>query len=180
MSETRIEDGAGSGSKLPAARDDRLDQVIQAMRLMIETQNTHSEMLAKLIELATPSGPGPLEVALAGIAEALHDQTGALERIGATLDGLGEEVEAGVMRGLATALGDEAVPEDNGAAEPTGAGNSGETEDGSGRREPVEPASQTTPGTGSPVGSNPGDPATLVPVDQTARSTDTSGPESAG
>ena len=36
-------------------KDDRLDAVIQALRLMIETQNTHSQMLARLIELATPS-----------------------------------------------------------------------------------------------------------------------------
>ncbi|UNC16595.1 hypothetical protein FE249_20745 (plasmid) [Acidiphilium multivorum] len=85
-------------------KDDRLDAVIQAMRLMIETQNTHSQMLARLMELATPSEESPLEEALAGIAGALRDQTTALLQIGTTLDGLGAEVEAGVMRGLATAL----------------------------------------------------------------------------
>lgn len=86
-------------------KDDRLDQVIGALRLMIETQNTHSQMLARLIELATPSADAsPLEVSLTEIAGALRDQTTTLERIGATLDGLGEEVEAGVMRGLASAL----------------------------------------------------------------------------
>ena len=43
------------------AKDDRLDAVIQALRLMIETQNTHSQMLARLIEMATPSEESPLE-----------------------------------------------------------------------------------------------------------------------
>jgi len=96
---------SGNGAEPPPPKDDRLDAIIQVLRLMIETQNTHSEMLGRLIELATPSEEkSPLEEAMAGIAGALRDQTAALERIGATLDGLGEEVEAGVMRGLATAL----------------------------------------------------------------------------
>lgn len=94
-----------NGAEPPPPRDDRLDAIIQVLRLMIETQNTHSEMLARLIELATPSEEtSPLEEAMAAIAGALRDQTAALARIGVTLDGLGDEVEAGVMRGLATAL----------------------------------------------------------------------------
>ena len=98
------------------AKDDRLDAVIQALRLMIETQNTHSQMLARLIELATPSEESPLEESLAEIAGALRDQTTALLQIGTTLDGLGAEVEAGVMRGLATALesGEEATQQEAG------------------------------------------------------------------
>ena len=97
-------------------KDDRLDAVIQALRLMIETQNTHSQMLARLIEMATPSEESPLEESLAEIAGALRDQTTALLQIGTTLDGLGAEVEAGVMRGLATALepGDEATQQEAG------------------------------------------------------------------
>lgn len=102
---------SGNGAEPPPPKDDRLDAIIQVLRLMIETQNTHSEMLARLIELATPTEEeSPLEAAMAAIAVALRDQTASLERIGATLDGLGGEVEAGVMRGLATALeaGDQA------------------------------------------------------------------------
>ena len=96
---------SGNGAEPPQSKDDRLDAIIQVLRLMIETQNTHSDMLARLIELATPSEESsPLEEAMVGIAGALREQTAALERIGATLDGLGEEVEAGVMRGLAAAL----------------------------------------------------------------------------
>jgi hypothetical protein len=101
----------------PAPHDDRLDAVIQALRLMIDVQNTHSEMLARLIELATPSEEeSPLEEAMGEIAGALREQTASLERIGATLEGIGAEVEAGVMRGLATALdaGDQAAGQTEG------------------------------------------------------------------
>ncbi|WP_048858292.1 hypothetical protein, partial [Acidiphilium multivorum] len=72
--------------------------------------------LARLIELATPSEESPLEESLAEIAGALRDQTTALLQIGTTLDGLGAEVEAGVMRGLATALesGEEATQQEAG------------------------------------------------------------------
>jgi len=73
---------------------------------MIETQRTQTEMLAKLIEAATPSDePHPLEEAMAAVAAALRDQTTVLERVETEMSGLGAEVEAGVVRGLAGALG---------------------------------------------------------------------------
>ncbi|MGH7119631.1 MAG: hypothetical protein ACREFP_11695 [Acetobacteraceae bacterium] len=78
---------------------------------MIETQRTQTEMLAKLIEAATPSdGPHPLEEAMTGVTAALRDQTVVLERVETEIGGLGAEVEAGVMRGLAGALGVDAEP----------------------------------------------------------------------
>lgn len=77
---------------------------------MIETQRTQTEMLAKLIEAATPSDePHPLEEAMAAVAGALHDQTAVLERVETEISGLGAEVEVGVMRGLAGALGVDTV-----------------------------------------------------------------------
>lgn len=83
-----------------------LRQIKSALRLMIETQRTQTEMLAKLIEAATPSDePHPLEEAMAGVAVALRDQTMVLERVENELGELGAEVEAGVIRGLAGALG---------------------------------------------------------------------------
>ena len=83
-----------------------LSQIKNALRLMIETQCTQTEMLAKLIEAATPSDePHPLEAAMVAVAGALHDQTTVLERVETEISGLGREVEAGVMRGLAGALG---------------------------------------------------------------------------
>ncbi len=85
---------------------DELHQIKNALRLMIETQRTQTEMLAKLIEAATPSDePHPLEEAMAVVATALRDQATVLERVETEIGGLGREVEAGVMRGLAGALG---------------------------------------------------------------------------
>jgi len=78
---------------------------------MIETQRTQTAMLTKLIEAATPSDePHPLEEAMAAIVATLRDQTVVLERVEADLGGLGADIEAGVMRGLAGALGVEAAP----------------------------------------------------------------------
>ncbi|MGH7085808.1 MAG: hypothetical protein ACREFN_12545, partial [Acetobacteraceae bacterium] len=57
-----------------------LQQIKNALRLMIETQRTQTEMLAKLIEAATPSDePHPLEEAMGAVADALRDQTAVLE-----------------------------------------------------------------------------------------------------
>ncbi|MGC9271821.1 hypothetical protein [Acidiphilium sp.] len=91
----------------PAAHstDARLDQITQVLRLMLETQQTHTEMLAKVIEAATPSEESSLEGAMRSVAVALRDQTNALVRVQEKLGGLGREIEAGVVRGMNTALG---------------------------------------------------------------------------
>jgi hypothetical protein len=89
-----------------AAVNTRLDEIAAALRLMIATQHTHSEMLAKLFEIACPTEEGgDLEEAMRRVAGALHDQTHVLERVEAELSGLGGEIEAGVLRGLSQALG---------------------------------------------------------------------------
>ncbi len=91
----------------PAAHstDARLDQITQVLRLMLETQQTHTEMLAKVIEAATPSEESSLEGAMRSVAIALRDQTNALVRVQEKLGRLGLEIEAGVVRGMNTALG---------------------------------------------------------------------------
>lgn len=98
----------------PAAHstDARLDQITQVLRLMLETQQTHTEMLAKVIEAATPTGESALEVAMRSVALALRDQTNALVRVQETLGGLGVEIEAGVLRGMNAALGIDADASD--------------------------------------------------------------------
>jgi hypothetical protein len=89
-----------------AAVNTRLDEIAAALRLMIATQHTHSEMLAKLFEIACPAEEGgDLEEAMRRVAGALHEQTSVLERVETELSGLGGEIEAGVLRGLAQALG---------------------------------------------------------------------------
>lgn len=118
-----------------AALNDRLEQITAALRLMVATQQTHTEMLAKLIEAATPSVESPLEAAMAEIAGALRDQTATLQRVERELSGLGGEIESGVMRGLAGALGVVDVGGDDGGTEdrPGPDSNRSPAEPGSGR-----------------------------------------------
>lgn len=95
-----------------------IDRLTAAMRLMIETQNTQGKILMEILRLAQPSTEeSPLEAAMAEIVGALRDQTAVLERIDETMGSIAPEVEAGVMRGLAGALGvDEAGGNEPGAA----------------------------------------------------------------
>lgn len=104
-----------------AAIGARLDELAAALRLMIATQQTHTELLAKIFAAACPADTGgALDAALRGIAGALRDQTAVLERVEAELRGLGGEVEAGVLRGLAQALGVDGPGAAAGEAAPAG------------------------------------------------------------
>jgi hypothetical protein len=106
-----------------AAVTARLDEITAALRLMIATQRTHGEMLAKIFEAASPGEDGgQLEEAMRRIAGALTEQTAVLERVETELSGLGEEVEAGVVRGLAQALGvdSQETAGDDGASDQVG------------------------------------------------------------
>lgn len=108
-----------------AALDERLDQIAAALRLMIATQHTHTEILSKLLEAAAPSEESDgLPETMRRIAEALEEQTAVLQHVEAELGGLGAEVEAGVVRGLAQALGVEETSE-------TAEGMAGRGEEGS-------------------------------------------------
>ena len=129
-----------------AAVHSRLDDIAAALRLMIATQKTHGEMLAKIFEAACPSEEGgPLEEAMRRVAGALREQTAVLERVEAELSGLGAEVEAGVVRGLSQALApDGPADEDGGAAGPGGAG--GAEGGGSGPREDSAPPAASASG----------------------------------
>ena len=111
-----------------AAINSRLDDIAAALRLMIATQATHTEMLAKIFEAACPSEEsGELEEAMRRVAGALRDQTTVLERVEAELSGLGAEVEAGVVRGLSQALGvNGADDQGDAAAEGRAGGREGE------------------------------------------------------
>ncbi len=83
-----------------------IERLTSAMRLMIETQNTQGKILMEILRLAQPSTEeSPLEAAMAEIAGALRDQTAVLERIDETMASIAPDVEAGVLRGLAGALG---------------------------------------------------------------------------
>jgi hypothetical protein len=125
-----------------AAVQSRLDDITAALRLMIATQVTHGEMLAKIFEAACPAEEsGELEEAMRRVASALRDQTAVLERVETELSGLGAEVEAGVVRGLSQALRVDGG-DDDGDATPEGGPGSREGEGRGPPEDGAEPAGQ--------------------------------------
>lgn len=74
---------------------DTVETLTQGLRMMVETQGTHTEMLQAILEAATEeAGESPLPGLLTQIVERLDEQTGILHRIEATA--AGGPVEGGV------------------------------------------------------------------------------------
>lgn len=67
---------------------DTVETLTQGLRMMVETQATHTEMLQAILEAATEeAGEGPLPGLLTQIVERLDEQTGILHRIEAAAGG---------------------------------------------------------------------------------------------
>jgi hypothetical protein len=61
---------------------DTVETLTQGLRMMVETQATHTEMLRAILEAATEeAGESPLPGLLTQIVERLDEQTGILHRI---------------------------------------------------------------------------------------------------
>ncbi|WP_424138459.1 hypothetical protein [Roseomonas chloroacetimidivorans] len=61
---------------------DTVETLTQGLRMMVETQATHTEMLQAILEAATEeAGESPLPGLLTQIVERLDEQTGILHRI---------------------------------------------------------------------------------------------------
>ena len=74
---------------------DTVETLTQGLRMMVETQGTHTEMLQAILEAATEeAGESPLPGLLTQIVERLDEQTGILHRIEAAA--AGGPVEGGV------------------------------------------------------------------------------------
>ena len=59
-----------------------VETLTQGLRMMVETQGTHTEMLRAIMEAATEeAGESPLPGLLTQIVERLDEQTGILHRI---------------------------------------------------------------------------------------------------
>lgn len=59
-----------------------VETLTQGLRMMVETQATHTEMLRTILEAATEeAGESPLPALLGQIVERLEEQTGILHRI---------------------------------------------------------------------------------------------------
>ena len=67
---------------------DTVETLTQGLRMMVETQGTHTEMLQAILEAATEeAGESPLPGLLTQIVERLDEQTGILHRIEAAAGG---------------------------------------------------------------------------------------------
>lgn len=67
---------------------DTVETLTQGLRMMVETQATHTEMLQAILEAATEeAGESPLPGLLTQIVERLDEQTGILHRIEAAASG---------------------------------------------------------------------------------------------
>ncbi len=80
----------------------------QGLLQMVETQDTHSEMLRQILGAATqpPPAENPLETLLAQVVVRLGEQTAALEQIGDALGRLPSDMEKAVVRGVRLAVDD--------------------------------------------------------------------------
>jgi hypothetical protein len=78
-----------------------VDALTQGLHLMVETQQTHTEMLEQILEAAAkpPPAESPLQILLADIVAALETQSSTLDQICGSLDHIAHDVEAAVVRG---------------------------------------------------------------------------------
>jgi hypothetical protein len=83
-----------------------VERLEQGLRLMLETQATHTELLGKLMEAAAkPGAPeDALSDALAQIATALRQQTDSMGAIQASFAALPDQVADAVAEGVRDAL----------------------------------------------------------------------------
>jgi hypothetical protein len=85
---------------------DTVETLTQGLRMMVETQGTHTEMLQAIMEAATEeAGESPLPGLLTQIVQRLDEQTEVLHRIDAAASGRpvgGEEALAGQRPGAAS------------------------------------------------------------------------------
>lgn len=82
-----------------------IDAMARGMTAVVDTLQTHSEMLAKIMEAcAVEPGGSELSDVLEDIASALSRQNETLGGIASSLDTLGVGIELSVMRGVARAL----------------------------------------------------------------------------
>lgn len=68
---------------------DAVETLAQGLRMMVETQATHTEMLQAIMEAATEKvGESPLPGLLTQIVERLDEQTGILHQMEAAASGI--------------------------------------------------------------------------------------------
>ena len=85
-----------------------VDALTQGLTLMVETQETHTDLLQRILAAATEPSPSdsPLHDLLARLIAGIDGQTEALHRIETRLAHVGGDVETAVIRGVQLAMGD--------------------------------------------------------------------------
>ena len=85
-----------------------VDALTQGLHLMVETQETHTDLLQRILAAATEPSPSdsPLHDLLARLIAGVDGQTEALHRIETRLAHVGSDVETAVIRGVQLATGD--------------------------------------------------------------------------
>ena len=85
-----------------------VDALTQGLHLMVETQETHTDLLQRILAAATEPSPSdsPLHDLLAKLIAGVDGQTEALHRIETRLAHVGSDVETAVIRGIQLATGD--------------------------------------------------------------------------
>jgi hypothetical protein len=91
-----------------AALRTSVDALTQGLGLMVETQETHTDLLQRILAAATEPSPSdsPLHDLLGRLIAGVDGQTEALHRIETRLAHVGSDVEAAVIRGVQLATGD--------------------------------------------------------------------------
>ena len=91
-----------------AALRTSVDALAQGLHLMVETQETHTDLLQRILDAATEPSPSdsPLHDLLAKLIAGVDGQTEALHRIETRLAHFGSDVETAVIRGVQLATGD--------------------------------------------------------------------------
>jgi len=91
-----------------AALRTSVDALTQGLHLMVETQETHTDLLERILAAATEPSPSdsPLHDLLARLIAGIDGQTEAIHRVETRLAHLGSDVESAVIRGVQLATGD--------------------------------------------------------------------------
>jgi hypothetical protein len=85
-----------------------VDALTQGLTMMVETQETHTDLLQRILAAATEPSPSesPLPDLLARLITGIDGQTEALHRIETRLANVGGDVETAVIHGVQLAMGD--------------------------------------------------------------------------
>lgn len=98
-----------------------MQALVQGLSLMLETQDTHSEMLRQLLEAATQEQPAenPMEVLLRQLVTSLDRLTATVDGQGRRIDRNSQMLAGAIVRGAAQPSGTAGEEGPDGSADET-------------------------------------------------------------